>query len=531
MKYSITAFFYFMITTFTYSIKAQTVDSNYLDGVVYVKIKASSSMELDPYDTSNSTLNQAIIDYSIDSMIKPFPDMSEELDKTYRIYFSDYAEFNNLIITLKLISDMEYVEKAPLYKINLTPNDLNAAQSYLNIINAPKAWDITTGSSNIVVAIVDNGILLTHQDLQANIWNNLGEVENGLDEDLNGYPDDVNGWDVSDNDNNPNPPASTTDSDPFVHGTLVGGIAGAVTNNNIGIASIGYHIQLMAVKCAPDNENGESLPDAYDGIFYATRAEADIINMSFGGSQGSFITGQNLVNAAHNAGIVLVAAAGNNNSSNPYYPAAYSNVIAVGAIDDNSNKSSYSNYGNYIDVVAPGNRLLTTSAGTTTSYGSASGTSLACPIVAGLAGLILSDNPALSNEQVRTKIKNGAVNIDGQNPDFIGQLGAGRIDAFNAVSGTINTFTVDRQKDLVFKLIDNGVNYILRLNANNILDVQKSNASVTISNILGQVMYERSNFEVKKGIFIPKTSLPRGMFLFTVQVGDYSTTKKISGMD
>lgn len=414
---------------------AQTVDSNFVDGVVYFKIDNSSS--IDPVNNGLTALQAISLTIGLDSIVQPFPGLNTTLDKTYRVHFSQFNAIGTVISTLQALSFVEYAEKAPLYKIDAayTPNDLHSNQDYLDIIYARDAWAIEQGSGSIVVAIVDNGVRLSHEDLTGSKWVNPTPNSGLLDQ----YPNDVNGWDVSDNDNNPSPPAGTTDTSKFAHGTICAGIAAASTNNGVGVASLGFNIKFMAVKCSPNNSNGNSLPDAYDGLYYAIQAGADIISMSWGGTSGAFLTGENLINSAHSDGIVLVAAAGNEGDNLAYYPAAYNHVISVGSTDDNDAKSSFSNYHSSVDVMAPGRGLYTVDAGSNQSYGYASGTSMSTPVVAGLIGLMKSQNPSLTPDQLETQLKQSCDNIDAQNPSFVGQIGAGRINAVQALGGSVPT--------------------------------------------------------------------------------------------
>ncbi|MEM7035838.1 MAG: S8 family serine peptidase, partial [Bacteroidota bacterium] len=274
----------------------------------------------------------------------------------------------------------------------------------------------------------------THQDLAPSIWINPGETPGNLiDDDGNGYVDDVNGFDVADNDNDPNPPLGAATNSVYTHGTHCAGIAGAATDNSTGIASIGFGVKLIGVKCNFDATPGPTLPAAYDGVTYAIAAQPEIMSLSWGGPAYS-ATNQILIDLAYANNIVVVAAAGNSNVNTPMYPASYNHVISVAATDASDVKASFSNFGPTIDVSAPGVAILSTLAGSNSSYGNLSGTSMACPLVAGLAGLMKSANPNLTVDQVDSCLKATADNIDAQNPGFVGQLGAGRINAFLAVS-------------------------------------------------------------------------------------------------
>jgi subtilisin family serine protease len=411
---------------------SQTVDSNFVDGVIYVKVKDTSTIELSPYQYSNPDLNTLFFTYGIDTIKKPFPGLNATLDKTYRIHFRNIQMIDALITELSLMFFVEYAEKAPLYRISYLPNDIHPSQWALNKINAIQAWDISRGSAQITIAIVDNAISTTHEDLMENIWVNPNEIpNNGIDDDLNGFVDDINGWDVADNDNNPNPPDLANSDSYFTHGTHCAGIASASTDNNKGVASIGFKTRIIAVKCSRDNsvDEGRTLTHAYDGVYYAIQAKADIISMSWGGSSGSFITGENIINAANALGIVLISAAGNNNHSEKHYPAAYNPVISVGSTDQADLKSSFSNYGDWVDLMAPGSSIYSTLSGANNAYGTRSGTSMSCPMVAGLSALVLEQNSGLSPTQVKNILINGCDNIDLLNPGHSGKLGAGRINA------------------------------------------------------------------------------------------------------
>ena len=422
----------------SWAAKAQTVDTNFVDGVVYFKVLDQSSV--DPTGTVPA-LVPLTTTYAINSIVQPFPGLNLTLDKTYRVHFSNIALVNDLVSALSVLPFVEYAEKAPLYRSFgfATPNDINTQQQYLDNIYADAAWDISTGSANVVVAIVDNAIRTDHEDLIASMWQNPSPNSGLLDR----YPNDVSGWDVSDDDNDPSPPAITSANSFFFHGTHCAGIAGATTNNGKGVASIGYGVKIMGVKCSPNSSGGRTLPDTYDGIYYAIQANANVISMSFGGSSGNFDTGQNLMNSAYSKGIVLVASAGNDGQDIDFYPAAYDHVIAVGATDDNDAKASFSNYGNHLDVMAPGVAIYSLKAETGSSYGAASGTSMSAPLVAGLCALMLSNDPSLTPDQLEAQLKNSCDDISSLNPNLSGKLGAGRINAVKALGGSVPTVGIN----------------------------------------------------------------------------------------
>lgn len=356
------------------------------------------------------------------------------LSRYFRLKFNQPRRVQELIQRLKRIDYVEDAEPVELMRSQHTPNDLNRNQWGLSVIRAEQAWDLSRGSQEVVVAVVDDAVLTTHLDLAPNVWVNPGEIPaNGVDDDRNGVVDDVNGADVADRDGNPNPPARATAFE-FSHGTHCAGIVSAASDNTRGIASIGYSVRIMAVKCKPDGESGPSIPFGFEGVNYAIEAGADVISLSWGG-YGTSNFGRQVIDRARQRGVVVVAAAGNDNVNYRLYPAAYDNVIGVGASDLNDRKANFSNYGDYVDVMAPGVQILSTVPGVpaNNAYEYQSGTSMACPLVAGLVGLLKSYNPDLTPQQLTQCLFDGCVNVNGLNPQYAGQLGRGRIDALAAL--------------------------------------------------------------------------------------------------
>lgn len=425
----------FAVLLFSSLSQAQTVNPGYADGQLFWRIQGNISPELP---------DSILAAYQIQSLICPFSVLNPTklkggneiaiLHRTYKITFSSIGQSPQLAAYLKTLPITEMVEKVPTAEIFYTPNDPQyASQWNLSAINASQAWDLSFGNPNVRVAVVDDAVRTTHQDLFGSIWQNPGEIPgNGVDDDGNGYVDDVKGYDVSDNDNNPNPPLGSVSSSVFTHGTHCAGIVGAATNNGIGIASIGFGLKIIPVKCNSDATPGPSLPNAWDGVTYAITLTPEVMSLSWGGPASSF-TYQSLINVAYANGTVVVAAAGNSNSNIPMYPASYNNVISVAGTGPGDVKAWFSNYGPTIDVSAPGLDILSTLAGSDTDYGLLSGTSMACPLVAGLCGLMKSFNPQKTVSQIDSCLRATADNINAMNPGFIGQLGAGRINAFNAL--------------------------------------------------------------------------------------------------
>lgn len=421
---------------------AQTIDANYQDGKIWFKLKDSyrnSATALDaktnvvPFE-SLPFIKKIESNYQLKQLSRPFSAAknSKKLQLTYLLEFTDFASVGQILSDLRLSGAVEYAERVPLDKSTLVPNDPGYSSQWgLTTINAAGAWSYFSAGSTIKVAIVDDAIERTHPDLSGNLWVNTGDNNtNGIDDDGNGYIDDINGFDVGSNDNNPNPPTTA-----FDHGTHVAGIVGARSNNSVGVASIGFSVKLMCVK---STTSATSVTNGYDGIVYAAVNKADVINMSWGGT-GSSVTAQNIIDYAYGEGCILVAAAGNDGLSTMFYPAAYNNVISVAATTSTDAKASFSNYGSWVDVSAPGYNIYSTTVSAT--YGNKSGTSMACPMVAGLCGLMLSLNPGLTQADITNCLLSTADNIDAANPSYIGQLGSGRIDAnaaMQCISLTLN---------------------------------------------------------------------------------------------
>lgn len=392
---------------------AQTFKTNALDGQLYVKLRDDvvineKNIAFDVNVKTFPHLKSVVEKYQINRIRSSFYFSTDsKLRRTFRIYFSQHGQAANIIKALQASSEVEYAEYVPLLKKSLTPNDLgpnsttNTGQWFLHRINAQAAWDISTGDQNIKVAVVDDAVMVGHADLSPNI---------------------LPGRDVSLNTSNPAPP-----NDNYDHGTHVAGIVSARSNNGLGISSIGYTVKIIPVKATNDPQ---FVTDGYEGITWSAQNGADVINMSWGSDQGG-TTGQNVINAASNLGCVLVAAAGNDGVSSVFYPAGYNNVISVASTTSTDTKSSFSNFGSWIKISAPGSSIRSTIVGG--DYGFKSGTSMASPLVAGLCGLILSVNPSFTPTQVLNCLQSSATNINSQNSTLIGQLGAGRINAAGAL--------------------------------------------------------------------------------------------------
>jgi len=334
-----------------------------------------------------------------------------------------------------------------------TPNDPDySEQWYLQQINASDAWDVATGTRNVVVAVLDSGIDLDHPDLVGNLWTNPGEIAgNGVDDDRNGYVDDNRGWDFVQDDNTPDPNRGGSYSvDGVAHGTVIAGLIGAVGNNGEGVAGVSWKTRIMSIRILDDVGSGESM-NATKAIEYAIANGADVINLSFTGYEvdPQF---ERAVNEAYVAGIPIVAAVGNMNGGGlnvdetPVYPACFEGektdwVIGVAATTREDTKAVFSNYGaNCTEISAPGEDLYGVMyqsddwADFPDYYRDGwSGTSVAAPLVTGAIALLKSAYPSLTPSLLRTVLQLSADPLKERGTDAVGKLGAGRLNVGHAM--------------------------------------------------------------------------------------------------
>ena len=319
-------------------------------------------------------------------------------------------------------------------------------------IDMESGWDITQGSSSVIVGILDTGLKLDHPEFSDRIWVNELEINDQSDNDENGYVDDVNGWDFANEDNNP--------YDDEGHGSNVGGILGATGNNSIGYAGVDWNCKLMSLKIL-NNENYGYYSWWAEAIYYATNNGAIILNMSVGGS-GYSSSMEVAVNYAYESGVTIFACMMNENNNITFYPAGYQNTIAVGATDtDDSRCNPFywgggSNYGNHIDITAPGNIIYGLNHISNNDYSWYwGGTSQATPHAAGLGSLIAGLIPGITPDSIKSIITATAQDTIG-NPseDVLGwdqYHGWGRINAYNALS----SIALDVDNDGIFDFQDN----------------------------------------------------------------------------
>ena len=316
-----------------------------------------------------------------------------------------------------------------VHSLEIIPNDLNfntPSMWGMRKIRATDAWQIATGSNDVVVAVIDTGIDYRHPDLAANMWRNPGETENdGIDNDGNGFVDDIYGWCYLWEDESHN-----RVSDSNGHGTHVAGIIGATGNNNIGISGVNWNVKLMSLKALSNFGEG-SISDIIHAIHYADLMQAPIINCSYGNSEYS----QAEKDAINSCDALFVVAAGNdaaNNDEIRTYPSNYDcpNILSVAATTFDDSLTDFSNYGaNSVHIAAPGDSIFSTMP--VGSYGILSGTSMATPYVTGAAALVLANNPGMTTTEIKTRLLKTVDPV----PELAGMISSGgRLNAYRALN-------------------------------------------------------------------------------------------------
>lgn len=437
---------------FSTNLFGQSVYSGSIDGKIFLKIKDHSQVQLASFGTErllreegNSQPKEIVAlfnRYETRTLSPTFEGSNNpRLSRIYTLEFDQAQLIDALLAELSVLPYVEYAEKVPLYKIHrkppapvYEPNDRRIFNDmyHLDLIDAAEAWDLSRGSEEVIIAIVDDAILIDHEDLKDNIWVNPGEIPgNGVDDDRNGYVDDVNGFDVATGTPNPGGLAQL-----LTHGTQVAGCAAAATDNGRGVASIGFNCKIMAVKATanPSSANNEIVTNTFEGVKYAVDARADVVNMSFGGGQRSQ-TFQELFNQGNELGIVFVASSGNSGNDEEQFPAAYNHVISVAATGETDRVTNFSTVHSTVDISAPGQSIRTSLPNIDLNgYTRATGTSFSSPIVAGVLGLMKSVNPCATPEELEAILKSSADDISGLNPSFAGKIGAGRVNAAQALA-------------------------------------------------------------------------------------------------
>ncbi|KAA3619999.1 MAG: T9SS C-terminal target domain-containing protein [Calditrichaeota bacterium] len=342
-------------------------------------------------------------------------------------------------------NEIEYIQLNHVFQVNQsTVNDsLFERQWGMQAIRATDAWKIETGRKEILLAVIDTGIDYTHPDLQNQLWINPGEdinsnqiVDsldfNGIDDDGNGFIDDIRGWDFTDAlrfiDNGDFAERDNDPDDEHGHGTMVCGVIAAEANNEIGIAGLAHGCQVMNLRAGTGGGLLEE-DDVAAAIVYAVKNGARVINMSFGDVVVSPML-RDVVRYAYENDVVLIASSGNSGTDLPHYPSGFSETISVGATQESRSIASFSNFGQTLDLTAPGDFIRTTAHGG--KYSTFGGTSAAAPFVTATTGLILSQQPDLDVESVRAILNTSA--DDFGEPGWDPVFGSGQLNAASALA-------------------------------------------------------------------------------------------------
>lgn len=479
-------------------------DEDVLQGCIYVKLKEEPTGEVrvrnvgSAVTTGVKVLDRAASSLKITRMERTFPyagkfegrTRKEGLHLWYNVWFSKETSATRAATEVGMLEGIEKAVPVPKIVSRAKPETvwddpyLLSKQWYLNNpgteswqkagadIRIFDAWKEYKGDPAVIVSIVDGGINLEHPDLQANLWVNPGEIPgNGIDDDGNGYTDDVNGYNFVDD---------NADIVPHRHGTHVAGLIGATNNNGIGICGVaggdgtphsGVKLMSCQIMKSLTTTGGEVASDPHiaAAIKYGADNGAVISQNSWGYAVGAKSTvnvdpvhkeaidyfikyagcdnnGNQLEGSPMKGGIVLFAS-GNANTSNPATaaPADYEKVVAVAAIEADYKKASYSNYGTYMDISAPGGahpdidvkKIWSTTTTMAGNYEYLSGTSMACPLVSGVAALVIQKygvgKKGFTPEKLKEILYESAYDLDQYNPDYAGQLGAGCVDATAAL--------------------------------------------------------------------------------------------------
>ncbi len=379
----------------------QKFEKAYADGEVLVKFKSGT----------DSSLIAQMNEFVGASLLETLGDLN-----WIRVKLPDGMPVEKAIEEYKKFGEIEVVQPNFYYHLLATPNDpqyTNTGMYGLGKISAPAAWDLTTGSSTVVVADIDTGLRYTHEDIAANAWTNAGEINgNNIDDDGNGFIDDYYGFDFRYNDPDP--------LDEHGHGTHTAGTIGAVGNNGVGVTGVNWNVKLMAIKiysASGTDSTSAMLVNAYNYVRLMKNRGVNIrvTNNSYADCPeacGYDQATRDALDALGEAGVLNVFAAGNNGrniDTQPLYPASYDlpSILSVASSTSTDARSSFSNLGVVsVDLAAPGSGIYSTTNSSNSSYGPSSGTSMATPHVAGAAALLSSFNPNLSAASLKATLMN-----------------------------------------------------------------------------------------------------------------------------
>jgi len=374
------------------SVNASIPRINYIEQVKDIRRNLESKSHIqtlhhNPQDRSHYVEHEIVVRFHPRPSQKEIEKMAASLDGWVKRDFEKFLILKSRSKTTKemmkaLAEHPHSVYAEPNYLLlpNSKPNDpyYTEYQWNLSLIGMEQSWNVSKGSKDVVVAVVDTGVDMDHPEFQGKLVKGYNVLKD------NDKPEDDNG-----------------------HGTHVSGIIAAKTNNKDGIAGMSWNSKIMPVKAIGSDGSGSAVDIAH-GIYWATDNGADVINLSVGNYTSSSAL-QDACRYAFDHNVVLVAASGNDNSEQPSYPAAYKEVLCVAAVDHRKERADFSNFGDYVDVSAPGVDIPSTYI--YSDYASLSGTSMACPHVAALASLVRSVHPGMKNTEVMDHIRKAAIDL------------------------------------------------------------------------------------------------------------------------
>ncbi len=424
------------------------------------------------------------------------------------------------------------------------PNDpkFSFQEPYYTQIGAPLAWEHTTGSSNVVVAVIDTGVDIFNNDLTNNIWQNPREIGgNNIDDDNNGFIDDTRGWNFVENNNSVNIPAilQSDDSGAVNHGTVLAGVIGEEGNNGLNGTGLNWHVKIMPLR-ALSSDGAGSLGNVAKAVNYAVNNGANIISLSFVGQNKDIDLTDALYNA-YKKGVLVVVAAGNSRNDTTgnenltkikQYPICLDSdssdnwVLGVASVDKDDHLSDFADYGSCVDISAPGEAFFSTqkyspSDGYGKDFGGAwYGTSFSAPMVAGSAALIKSIQPNWGPKEITDVLLKTADDVDSLNPGFAGQMGYGRLNIGKAVLRALEVKNTPPPPAVVYtvKIIKNPKNYVAQILAD---------GQVARSINLVDYFPKSSKWFFKDGLFVHARI---GKNRIIVDAWDLSGVKKLSNL-
>jgi serine protease len=439
--------------------------SSYLPNTIVFKIKPQYSSALASQKENVPGLNKAFKELGLGTLKRAFPKHESpgnkrdklgqpliDLSLIHILTFKSNINLEEAIAKILKTGMVEYAEPSYVDQILYLPNDPGMQAGapwghdqtfYMDRMQAVEAWGVTKGDTNVVIGVIDTGCKPDHEDLVNNIKYNYADPIDGIDNDRDSYIDNFAGWDLGDNDNN-------TIANGDQHGVTVTGCASAQADNALGIAGTGYNCKFLPIKAAPDAA-GDAIYYGYQGVVYAADHHCNVINLSWGGAGSYSQASQDIINyAVFNKNAVVVAAAGNSSLDEAYYPASYDNVLSVAGIDTIYSSSAgkvidfkwgNSTFNYAVDISAQGTRVYSTHydpLDTTLHYRTRSGTSFSSPLVAGAAGLVKSQFPSYTAQQIMEQLRVTA-DVNDIYPETImykEKIGKGRLNMYRAVTET-----------------------------------------------------------------------------------------------